>query len=101
MTGWHGTGNKATVTVLGIYGSCRIRNYDPVALTQSSLADQRPVYNSPNNSDKIKLKQKQCCQLGGLKYIYSEILNSLCEKQTGLIKFNYLFKSDKILAADY
>jgi hypothetical protein len=29
--------------------------------------------NSPNNNDKTKLKQLQCCQLGALKYIYSEI----------------------------
>jgi hypothetical protein len=37
--------------------------------------------NSPNNSDKMKLKQLQCCPLSGLKYIYSEIINSWCAKQ--------------------
>jgi hypothetical protein len=31
--------------------------------------------NSPNNSDKMKLKQLQCCQLGELQYIFSEIIN--------------------------
>jgi hypothetical protein len=29
----------------------------------------------------MKLKQFQCCQLGGLKYIYSEIFNSWRAKQ--------------------
>jgi hypothetical protein len=38
------------------------------------LYGTRGQSNSPNNSDKMKLKLLQCCQLGGLKYLYSEIL---------------------------
>jgi hypothetical protein len=45
---------------------------------EKQLTEQACVFsgqsNSPNNSDLMPLKQVQCCQLGGLKYIYSEIL---------------------------
>jgi hypothetical protein len=41
----------------------------------SRLADLRPVY-SPDNSDKMKLKQMECCQLGGLLYIFIQNINS-------------------------
>jgi hypothetical protein len=45
-------------------------------ILQGKQQISRGQSNSPNNSDKMKLKQFQCCQLGGLKYIYSEIFNS-------------------------
>jgi hypothetical protein len=41
--------------------------------TVSRGINQLPQSNNPNNSDKTKSKQLQCCQLGRRKYIYSEI----------------------------
>jgi hypothetical protein len=39
--------------------------------------------NGPNNSDKIKSKQLQCCQLRRLKYIYSEMLTLDVQNKKG------------------
>jgi hypothetical protein len=46
----------------------------------------------------MKFKQLQCCQLGGRKYTYSEILTLDEENKKN---FNPFYKYDKLLAAGF